>query len=134
MARKVGQIVGRGRRHGWCVNTTATIPKARTKVPEPDYLRRTAGRPGSPQQDARRARPRDRNLSLSKQTLNQHLDRWLEACARPRFQNYEGLLRRCVRPQLGTKTLPTVSAVDIQTIYRELLDRILSARSIRYTR
>lgn len=47
--------------------------------------------------------------------------------------DYEGLLRRYVRPQLGTKALPTVSAFDIQTLYRELLNRSLSARSIRYT-
>jgi integrase len=49
------------------------------------------------------------------------------------FLDYEGLLRRYVRPQLGTKALATVFAFDIQTLYRELLNRGLSARSIRYT-
>jgi len=58
----------------------------------------------------------------SKQTLNQYLDRWLEVCAKPRlraksFRDYEGLLRRYVRPHLGEKALATVSAFDIQTLY-----------------
>jgi hypothetical protein len=48
-------------------------------------------------------RDRGRNLNSSKQTLNQYLYRWLEVCAKPRlrpksYQNYEGLLRRYVRP------------------------------------
>jgi integrase len=83
-------------------------------------------------------RDRGRNLDSSKQTLNQYLDRWLEVCAKPRlraksFQDYEGLLRRYVRPRLGAKALATVSTYDIQTLYRELPNRSLSARSIRYT-
>jgi site-specific recombinase XerD len=36
-------------------------------------------------------------------------------------------------PTVGAKALATVSAFDIQALYRELLDRNLSARSIRYT-
>jgi len=55
-------------------------------------------------------RDRGRNLDSSKHTLNQYLDRWLEFCAKPRsraksFQDYEGLLRRYVRPRLGSKDL-----------------------------
>jgi integrase len=49
------------------------------------------------------------------------------------LQDYDGLLRHYVQPQLGTRTLSTVSALDIKMLYRELLDRSLSARSIRYT-
>jgi hypothetical protein len=46
------------------------------------------------------------NLDSSKQTLNEFLDRWLEFCAKPRLRakslrDYEGLLRRYVRPALG---------------------------------
>ena len=77
-------------------------------------------------------------LESSKQTFNEFLDRWLQVCAQPRvraksFRDYEGLLRRYVRPVLGANALATVSALDIQALYRELLDRHLSARSIRYT-
>ena len=55
-------------------------------------------------------RDRSRNLDSSKHTLNRYLDRWLGFCAKPRsraksFQDYEGLLRRYVRPQLGSKDL-----------------------------
>ena len=42
-------------------------------------------------------------------------------------------MRRYVRPRLGAKALATVAAFDMQMLYRELLDRGLSARSIRYT-
>lgn len=38
-----------------------------------------------------------------------------------------------MRPHLGGKALATVSPCDIQTLYRELLNQNLSARSIRYT-
>ena len=38
-----------------------------------------------------------------------------------------------MRPVLGAKALATVSALDIQALYRDLLDRNLSDRSIRYT-
>ena len=70
--------------------------------------------------------------------MNEFLNRWLELCAKPRlrtksFRDYEGLLRRYVRPALGAKALANVLALDIQALYRELLDRPLSARSIRYT-
>ena len=73
----------------------------------------------------------------SKRSINT-LDRWLELCAKPRLRakslkDYEGLLRRYVRPGLGPKTLASISAFDIQTLYQDLLVRSLSARSIRYT-
>ena len=49
------------------------------------------------------------------------------------FEDYEGLLRRYVRPRLGAKTLAAVSAFDIQILHRDLLARNLSGRSVRYT-
>ena len=83
-------------------------------------------------------RDRGRKLDSSKQTLNQYLDRWLELCAKPRLRakslkDYEGLLGRYVRPGLGPKALASISAFDIQTLYRDLLVQSLSARSVRYT-
>ena len=53
-----------------------------------------------------------RDLDSSKQILNEFLDRWLELCAKRRlraksFRDYEGLLRRYMRPVLGTKELAT---------------------------
>jgi integrase len=138
MARKVGQIVRRGR-STWLVRVyNGRNPETKKR----DYLNQTIhGGLREAQAHLNRMlgeRDRGRNLTLSKQTLNQHLDRWLEICAKPRLrakslQDYEGLLRRYVRPQLGTRALPTLSAFDIQTLYGELCDRNLSARSIRYT-
>jgi integrase len=138
MARKVGQIVGRGR-NTWIVRVyNGRNPETKKR----NYLNQTIhGGLRDAQAHLNRMlgeRDRGRNLDSSKQTLNQYLDRWLEVCAKPRLrakslQDYAGLLRRYVRPQLGTRTLPIVSAFDIQTLYRELLDRGLSARSIRYT-
>jgi integrase len=83
-------------------------------------------------------RDRGRKLDSSRQTLNQYLDCWLDLCAKPRlraksFKDYEGLLRRYVRPRLGPKALASISALEIQTLYRDLQVRSLSARSIRYT-
>lgn len=138
MARKVGQIVGRGPRT-WLVR----VYNGRDlETKKRNYLNHTIhGGLRDAQAHLNKMlgeRDRGRNLDSSKQTLNQYLDRWLEVCAKPRLrakslQDYEGLLRRYVRPQLGMKGLPTVSAFDIQMLYRELLDRSLSARSIRYT-
>ncbi len=102
--------------HGWCACTTA-VQRSRcrnkeAKVREPDDSRRASGCAGLPQQNVGE-RDRGKNLDSSRQTLNQYLERWLEVCAKPRlrdksFRDYEGLLRRCERPHLGGKALPTV--------------------------
>ncbi len=138
MARKVGQIVRRGART-WLVRVyNGRDPETRKRR----YLNQTVyGGLRDAQAHLNKMlgeRDRGRNLESSKQSLNQFLDRWLELCAKPRlraksFRDYEGLLRRYVRPTLGVKMLATVSAIDIQALYRDLLDRNLSARSIRYT-
>jgi Phage integrase, N-terminal SAM-like domain len=110
MARKVGQIVGRGPRT-WLVrvyNGRDPVTKKRK------YLNQTIhGGLRDAQAHLNKIlgeRDRGRNLDSSKQTLNQYLDRWLEVCAKPRlrarsFQDYEGLLRRYVRPRLGANAL-----------------------------
>ena len=138
MARKVGQIVGRGR-CTWLVRVyNGRDPETKRR----NYLSQTIhGGLRDAQAHLNKMlgeRDRGRNLDSSKQTLNQYLDRWLELCAKPRLrakslQDYEGLLRSYVRPRLGTRAMATVSAFDIQTLYGELLNRSLSARSIRYT-
>ncbi len=138
MARKVGQIVGRGRRT-WLVRVyNGHDPETKKRK----YLNQTIhGGLRDAQAHLNKMlgeRDRGRNLDSSKQTLNEFLDRWLELCAKPRlraksFRDYEGLLRRYVRPTLGSKAIANVFALDIQTLYHELLDRHLSARTIRYT-
>ena len=77
-----------------------------------------------------------RNIRTSQQTLDQYLDHWLDICARPRlraksFRDYSGLLARYVRPRLGARPLGELSPADIQAPYSDLLNRQLSARTIR---
>lgn len=137
MARKVGQIIRRGTRT-WLVRVYSgrdVETKKRTYLNQTIHvgLRDAQGHLNKMLSE----RDRGRKLDPSKQTLNQYLDRWLELCARPRLRakslkDYEGLLRRYVRPRLGSKALASISALDIQTLYRDLLVRSLSARSIRY--
>ena len=135
---KTGQIIGRGPRT-WLVRIFVG-PDAETKKRK--YISKTihGGLRDAQAHLNKMLGERDlgRNISSSKQTLNQYLDRWLEVCAKPRlraksFQDYEGLLRRYVRPRLGAKILISITGFEIQTLYRELLDRGLSARTIRYT-
>jgi len=138
MARKVGQIVRRGS-STWLVRVyTGRDVETQKRT----YLNQTIyGALRDAQAHLNKLlgeRDRGRRLDSSKQTLNQYLDRWLELCAKPRLRakslkDYEGLLRRYVRPGLGPKALASISAFDIQTLYGDLLVRGLSARSIRYT-
>ena len=110
MARKTGQIIARAPRT-WVVRVYVGRD---TETKKRKYLNKTihGGLRDAQAHLNRMLSERDlgRNLDSSKQTLNQYLDRWLEVCAKPRlraksFQDYEGLLRRYVRPQLGMKPL-----------------------------
>ena len=138
MARKVGQIV----RRGSCTWLVRMYTGRHLETKKRTYLNQTIhGGLRDAQAHLNKMlgeRDRGRKLDSSKQTLNQYLDRWLELCAKPRLRakslkDYEGLLRRYVRPGLGPKALASISAFDIQTLYRDLLVQSLSARSIRYT-
>src|SRR5262245_60595354 len=58
----------------------------------------------------------------SRTTLDEYLDRWLKAAARPRlsertYLDYQDLLRRYVRPTLGSKRLSDLRPLDIQSLY-----------------
>ena len=70
--------------------------------------------------------------------LNQHLDQWLTTAAKPRlrpksYTDYEALLRLHIRPVLGTRPLGAIVQFDIQSIYAQMFERGLSARTIEYT-
>jgi integrase len=78
-----------------------------------------------------------RNIRSSRQTVGQYLDHWLNICARPQlraksFCDYSNLLARYVRPRLGARPLGELSSAEIQALYGDLLNRKLSARTIRY--
>jgi integrase len=71
-------------------------------------------------------------------TLNEYLDQWLETAAKPRlreksYRSYESLLCRYVRLALGARNLAAICPLDVQAVYQQLIERGLSARTIRYT-
>lgn len=48
-------------------------------------------------------------------------------------QDYEGMLRRYVRPSLGEQLMTALRPLDVQTTYHQMMGRGLSPRTIRYT-
>ena len=121
MARKVGQIIRRGIRT-WLVRVYSGLDPE-TKMRK--YLNQTIyGGLRDAQAQLNKMlgeRDRGRKLDSSGQTLDQYLDCWLDLCAKPRlraksFKDYEGLLRRYLRPRLGPKALASISALEIQTL------------------
>lgn len=138
MARKVGQIIARGYRK-WLIRVYLgrdLETKKRT------YHNRTIR--GSMREAqaylTKKLRERDlgRDLEGAKITLNEYLDRWLQTAVKPRVRqktckDYDGILRRYIRPALGDRVLVSMLPMDIQTTYHGMIERGLSARTVRYT-
>jgi hypothetical protein len=138
MARKTGQIIRRGS-STWLVRIYVGRD---TETRKRKYIGKFihGGLRAAQAHLNRMLAERDlgRNIRSSRQTLGQHLDHWLDTCARPRlraksFRDYSTLLARYVRPRLGARPLGELSGAEIQALYSELLNRNLSARTIRYT-
>jgi integrase len=77
------------------------------------------------------------SLEHSKVTLNEYLDKWLKVSAKPKlkdrtFQDYKEYLERYVRDKIGKIKLSKLKPLDIQAVYTSMLDRGLSARTVRY--
>ena len=71
-------------------------------------------------------------------TIDEYLDKWLDAAARPRLSertlaDYSEVLKRYVRPKLGNTTLSQLQPLEIQELYSEMQERGLSARTVRGT-
>ena len=71
-------------------------------------------------------------------SLNQLLDQWLTTVVKARvrvrtFRDYETLLRLHIRPVLGSRLIGTICQVDLQSLYAQMFERGLSARTIEYT-
>jgi hypothetical protein len=112
MARKVGQIIARGDRR-WLIRVYLGRDHETNKR---NYHNRTIH--GSMREVG------------AKITLNEYLDRWLETAVKLRVrektcQDYEGILRRYVRPNLGERVLATIHPLDLH--YTPANDR---ARSV----
>jgi hypothetical protein len=137
MARKVGRIIGRGRRT-WRIrvyNRRNSETKKRRYLNQPS----TGLRDAQPHLNKMLSeQDRGRNLDSSKQTLiNSWVVNWnfvqSHGFRANSMKDYEGLARPHMRPQLGSKTLAGISALDIRMLYQDLLDRNLLCRSIRST-
>lgn len=48
------------------------------------------------------------------------------------YSDYAAILRRHIRPALGSKKLASLSPLEIQAAYQMMIDRKLSARTVRY--
>ena len=135
MARKVGQIIARGDRR-WLIRVYLGRDHETKKR---NYHNRTIHGSMREAQSylTRKLRERDlgRDLEGAKITLNEYLDRWLETAVRPRvrpktFQDYQGMLHRYVRPILGERVLAGLRPLDLQTMYQQMHERGLSARTV----
>jgi len=88
--------------------------------------------------DSTRPEARGRDLEGAKITLNEYVDRWLNTAVKPGVrqktcQDYEGILRRYIRPGLGDSVLVSMRTVDIQANYQRMIERGLSPPTVRYT-
>jgi len=138
MARKVGQIIARGDRR-WLIRVYLGRDQETNKR---KYHNRTIHGPMREAQAylTKRLRERDlgRDLEGAKITLNEYLDRWLETAVKPRVrektcQDYDGMLRRYVRPSLGERLLTALRPLDVQITYQQMMERGPSGRTVGYT-
>ncbi len=138
MARKVGQIIARGDRR-WLIRVYLGRDHESRKR---KYHNRTIHGPLREAQAylTRKLRERDlgRDLEGAKVNLNEYLDRWLVTAVKSRVrektcQDYEGMLRRYIRPTLGERVLAAMRPLDLQTTYQQMIERGLSPRTVRYT-
>jgi integrase len=137
LARKTGQIVGRGRSR-WLVRVFLGRDRETRKR---RYHSRTVHGPVRQAQHYLNKVLRERDLGQGVEgiaiTLNEYLDRF-ETAAKSRlreksYRDYRSLLRRYVRPIVGERILSAISPLDVQAVYQRLVERGLSARTVRYT-
>ena len=74
----------------------------------------------------------------SDQPLRDYLSEWVESTLAARVtpksrSDYESLMRLYIEPALGDRKLSQLSSAEIQRVYNGLIERGLSARTVRYT-
>ncbi|MGI8746643.1 MAG: tyrosine-type recombinase/integrase [Bryobacteraceae bacterium] len=138
MARRAGQLISRGSRT-WLVrvslgrDTETGIRKYHNKTIRGSFREAQIYLNGKLQERDIGRLPRAAAISL-----NQYLDQWLTMVAKPRlrpksYADYEALLRLHIRPILGARPIGAITQFDIQSIYAQMFERGLSARTIEYT-
>jgi integrase len=137
MSRKVGQIIARGERR-WLVRVYLGRDRETRKR---TYHNRTIY--GSLRHAqaylTRRLHERDlyRGVEGLQCTVDEFLDHWLKTAVEPKvrgktYSDYAAMLRRYIRPAIGTRILASLSPLEIQSAYQIMIDRKLSARTVRY--
>jgi integrase len=69
--------------------------------------------------------------------VDEFLDHWLKTAVKAKvrgktYSDYAATLRRYIRPAIGARILASLSPLEIQAAYQIMVDRKLSARTIRY--
>ena len=137
MSRKIGQIIARGERR-WLVRVyLGRNRETRRRT----YHNRTIYGSLRHAQAYLTRRLHERDLSRGVEglqvTVDEFLDHWLKTAVKPKvrgktYSDYAAMLRRYIRPSIGARMLASLSPLDIQAAYQIMVDRKLSARTIRY--
>jgi integrase len=137
MSRKVGQIIARGERR-WLVRVyLGRDRETRTRT----YHNRTIYGSLRYAQAFLTRKLHERDLSRGVEglqcTVDEFLDHWLKTAVKPKvrgktYDDYAAMLRRYIRPAIGARMLSSLSPLEIQAAYQVMIDRKLSARTVRY--
>jgi integrase len=137
MSRKVGQIIARGERR-WLVRVYLGRDREMRKR---TYHNRTIYGSLRHAQAYLTKRLHERDLSRGVEglqvTVDEFLDHWLKTAVKPKvraktYSDYAAMRRRYIRPTIGTRVLASLSPLEIQAAYQVMVDRKLSARTVRY--
>jgi len=137
MSRKVGQIITRGERR-WLVRVYLGRDRETRKR---TYHNRTIYGSLRHAQAYLTRKLHERDLSRGVEglqvTVDEFLDHWLKTAVKPKvrqktYSDYAAMLRRYIRPAIGARVLASLSPLEIQAAYQVMIDRKLSARTIRY--
>jgi integrase len=137
MSRKVGQIIARGERR-WLVRVYLGRDRETHKR---TYHNRTIYGSLRHAQAYLTRRLHERDLSRGVEglqvTVDEFLDHWLKTAVKPKvrgktYSDYAAMLRRYIRPAIGARILASLSPLEIQAAYQVMIERKLSARTVRY--
>jgi hypothetical protein len=71
--------------------------------------------------------------------VDEFLDHWLKTAVKcnvreKTYSDYAAMLRRYIGPAIGARIVTSLSPLEIQSAYQVMIDRKLSARTVRYAR
>ena len=128
MSRKVGQIITRGERR-WLVRVYwGRDRETRRRT----YHNRTIYGSLRYAQAYLTKKLHERDLSRGVEglqvTVDEFLDHWLTTAVEPKvraktYTDYAAMLRRYIRPTIGTRMLASLSPLEIQPAYQIMIDR-----------